>query len=198
MKKLLTLLIVAALAVSMAACTSPKESSSSVSESTSSESSVSSESSSEESASSEGTPEFEIPEANQKLGDVLSAARSAEDNEGFSMVLSKDDPSAQLISDVTGLKYEDMESFAVSVSPMNVKAYGVAIIKPVAGKEEAVNTALKTFVENQQKSFENYLPDQKEVADAASIETLEDGTIVMVMCEDAAAVQKAIVEGLKK
>lgn len=196
MKKLLTLLIVAALAVSMAACTSNKESSSSVQESSSV--SESSESVSEESAPEEGAPEFEIPEANQKLGDIITGARAADFNEAYPILMSQEDPSAQLISDVTGLNYDDMESFAISVSAMNVKAYGVAIVKPAEGKAEAVTAAINTFVENQKKAFESYLPDQKEIADAATVETLEDGTIVLVMSEGGADVQKAILEALKK
>lgn len=196
MKKLLTLLIVAALAVSMAACTSNKESSSSVQESSSI--SESSESVSEESAPEEGAPEFEIPEANQKLGDIITGARAADFNEAYPILMSQEDPSAQLISDVTGLNYDDMESFAISVSAMNVKAYGVAIVKPAEGKAEAVTAAINTFVENQKKAFESYLPDQKEIADAATVETLEDGTIVLVMSEGGADVQKAILEALKK
>lgn len=196
MKKLLTLLIVAALAVSMVACTSNKESSSSVQESSSV--SESSESVSEESAPEESAPEFEIPEANQKLGDIITGARAADFNEAYPILMSNEDPSAQLISDVTGLNYDDMESFAISVSAMNVKAYGVAIIKPAEGKAEAVTTAINTFVENQKKAFESYLPDQKEIADAATVDTLEDGTIVLVMSEGGADVQKAILEALKK
>jgi len=196
MKKLLTLLIVAALAVSMVACTSNNDKSSS-SESSSVSESVDS-SSEEESSEEESTPEFEIPEENKKLGDIITAARTDEMNEAMNIIMSKDDPQAQLIFDVAGLNADDMEAFAVSISPMNIKAYGVAIIKPAEGKDEAVLKAINGFVDGQKKAFEQYLPDQKEIANSATVETLEDGTVVLVMSEDGAAVQKAILEALKK
>ncbi|WP_312643667.1 DUF4358 domain-containing protein [Hydrogenoanaerobacterium sp.] len=196
MKKLLTLLIVATLAVSMVACTSNNDKSSS-SESSSVSESVDS-SSEEESSEEESTPEFEIPEENKKLGDIITAARTDEMNEAMNIIMSKDDPQAQLIFDVAGLNADDMEAFAVSISPMNIKAYGVAIIKPAEGKDEAVLKAINGFVDGQKKAFEQYLPDQKEIANSATVDTLEDGTVVLVMSEDGAAVQKAILEALKK
>ncbi|MBC8547264.1 DUF4358 domain-containing protein [Clostridiaceae bacterium NSJ-31] len=196
MKKIMTFLIAAALAATMVACTANNQSSSSSSSEPSSSISESSEPSEDESSESE--PEVEVPEANKALGDVITAARDQEINDAFGIIMSKDDPQAQMIGEMLGVSYDDMEAFALSVSPMNVKAYGVAIIKPVEGKGEAIATALKTWVENQQKSFENYLQDQYEIAKAATVETLDDGTIVLVMSENGADVQSAIVEGLKK
>lgn len=201
MKKLLVLLIVAALAVSVAACSSTQSSSSSAPASTPSESVSSSESASEalpDSMPEEGAVTFEIPEANQKLGDILTAARNAEDNEYFPPVLSTEDPQAAMIFELMGLKAEDVSSFAISVSPMNVKAYGVAIVKPAEGKNEVVMKALGDWVVNKQKEFENYLPDQFEIAKSAVVTQSDDGTTVLVMCENAADVQKAIGEGLQK
>lgn len=195
MKKLLTLLIIAALAVSMVACTSKPESSSSSESSSVSESLPESSDASNEA---EDEPEFEIPEANQKLGDIITAARPADFNEAFPPILSKDDPQAQMIADVTGLNYDDMEAFAISVSIMNTQAYGVAIVKPAEGKSEAVLKAVNGFVEQQKKAFEQYLPDQKEIANAATVDTLDDGTIVLVMSEGGEELQKAILEALKK
>lgn len=198
MKKLLVLLLVAALAVTAAACSSSQSSSSSVPQSSASESSSSSEESlPDESMPEEGLPEFEIPAENQKLGDILTAARSAEDNEYYPPVLSVEDPQAAMLLELMSLKAEDLSSFAISVSPMNVKAYGVAILKPAEGKNDAVLAAANNWVTNKQKEFENYLPDQYEVSKAATVDQLADGTVVLVMSENGADVQKAIVDAMK-
>ena len=45
-------------------------------------------------------------------------------------------------------------------------------------------------------SFETYLADQYEIAKNAKLETRDDGTSIMVMCENADAVYEAIVAAL--
>lgn len=95
-----------------------------------------------------------------------------------------------------GLTSADVENYAISVSPMNIKAYGVAVIKPVAGKEETVKAGLENFVATQQKNFENYLPDQYEIAKAGKVEQLEDGTLIMVVGENQDALYESISKGL--
>ena len=198
MKKIIALMIVAAIAVSAAACSSSTASSSSSQESSSSVSeSVSSEESSAESLPEESAPEYVIPEENAALGDIITASRSDELNEAFPLVLSAEDPSAQLIFDLLGLKAEDLSAYAISVSPMNTMAYGVAILKPAEGKNDAVLEAANAWVSNQQKSFEQYLQDQYEIAKAATVDQLADGTVVLVMSENGADVQKGILDALK-
>ena len=76
-----------------------------------------------------------------------------------------------------------MESFAISVSLMNVKAYGIAVIKPAQDSEDTVKEGLQGFIDKQKTNFETYLADQYAVAENARLETLEDGTVLMVMCE---------------
>ncbi|MEG1429424.1 MAG: DUF4358 domain-containing protein [Hydrogenoanaerobacterium sp.] len=195
MKKLLTFLIAAAIAASMVACSTADKSSS---QSVSSESSVSESSASSELSSEQSPEDFKIPEENKKLGDIINAARPAEFNEYYPAILSKDDPQAQMMSDVTGIKYDDMKAFALSASAMNTKAYAVAILQPAEGKAESVLKSANAFVEAQKKAFEKYLPDQKDIANAATVDTLDDGTVVLVMCEGSADVQKAILTALKK
>ena len=82
-----------------------------------------------------------------------------------------------------GLKEEDMTAFGVSGSMMSVKAYGIAAVMPAEGKEEAVKEGLQGFIDKQKTIFETYLADQYAVAENARLETLEDGTVLMVMCE---------------
>lgn len=104
----------------------------------------------------------------------------------------------EMLSTVTGIKLEDMSAYAISTTMMNVKAYGIAVVKPVEGKGADVEKALNDYVTAQQKAFESYLVDQKEVADAAIVKTLEDGTVVMVMSENQDAIYDSIVASLSK
>lgn len=97
-----------------------------------------------------------------------------------------------MILESMGLKAEDMTAFGVSGSMMNVKAYGIAAVMPAEGKEDAVKEGLQGFIDRQKSSFETYLVDQYAVAESARLETLKDGTVLMVMCEDSDVVFDAI------
>ena len=111
---------------------------------------------------------------------AIEGARSEEDNEYNTILTSSDDETA----------------YAISVSAMNVRAYGVAAILPAAGKEDLVLEGLNSFVENQKRSFEQYLADQYEIAKEAKVGTLEDGTVLLVMCENQDAVYDSIKDAL--
>ena len=60
------------------------------------------------------------------------------------------------------------------------------------GQAEAVTEALEAYVQAQQQAFQNYLPDQYEVAADARLETAPTGEVVLVMSADAADVQQKI------
>ncbi len=96
---------------------------------------------------------------------------------------AKEDDGSAFLLETMGLNPEDMTAFALSASMMNVKAYGIAAVMPAEGKDEAVKTALQGYIDTQKMNFEFYLADQYEVANNARLETLEDGTILMVMTE---------------
>jgi putative heme iron utilization protein len=80
---------------------------------------------------------------------------------------------------------------------MNVKAFGIAAVMPAEGKTDAVVEALQSFIDTQKMNFEFYLADQYEVAENAKLETLTDGTVLMVMCEDQDAVYDNIVKAIQ-
>lgn len=105
---------------------------------------------------------------------------------------AKEDDGSAFLLETMGLKAEDMTAFGISVSMMNVKAYGIAAVMPAEGKEETVKSALQSYIDTQKMNFEFYLADQYEVASNARLETLEDGTILMVICEDQDTVFDAI------
>lgn len=112
--------------------------------------------------------------------------------------VKEDDMSAMIVESL-GLTAEDMTAFGISMSMMNVKAYGIAAIMPAEGKTDAVKEALQNFIDIQRQSFEQYLADQYEIAKSARLETLSDGTVLMVMCDDSDkvfdAISAAILEG---
>lgn len=136
------------------------------------------------------TPE----ELTQVYADALTenGGEMVEYNPVISKVDSEDLVSAMILESM-GLKEEDMTAFGVSGSMMNVKAYGIAAVMPAEGKEEAVKEGLQGFIDRQKSSFETYLADQYAVAESARLETLEDGTVLMVMCED----QDTVFDGIR-
>lgn len=112
-------------------------------------------------------------------------------------VTSGEDETAEMVLSLLGVAEEDMESFAISLSGMNIKAYAIALIMPAADKAEAVLESVNAYVATQQQSFETYLADQYEIAKNAKVETLEDGTILLVMTENGDKVYDAIVGALE-
>ena len=115
---------------------------------------------------------------------AIEGARDQDLNDAVPIVTSTEDDLGQAIFDVLGLDPADVEACALSVSMMNVKAYGVAAVYPASGKEDTVRDSLAAFVEQQRQNFQQYLPDQYAIAQAARLETLGDGTVLLTMCED--------------
>ena len=103
-----------------------------------------------------------------------------------------EDARSALALESLGLKQEDVEAFGASVSVMNTQAYAIAAVQPAQDREEAVREALQGYIDRQQSNFQFYLPDQYQVAQEAQLETLEDGTVLLVMCQDGDAVFEAI------
>lgn len=132
---------------------------------------------------------------------AIQSARDQDANDAFPIITSAEDDTASFLLELMGLSAEDMSAFAISASAMNVKAYGIAAVYPAEGKDEAVKEALEGFVDRQKQSFEQYLADQYDIANNARLETLEDGTILLVMCEGQdevfTAIRSAIEEGAK-
>ena len=139
-------------------------------------------------------PETEAP-ATSALADAITSARTDEENEAYP-VFSDKAAIEDAYYQVVGFTAEDVDDIAMSVSLINIKAYGIVIAKPAEGCADTVKAGLQAFIDNQCASFETYLADQYEIAKNAKLETLDDGTIVMVMCANADAVYDAIVAAL--
>lgn len=99
---------------------------------------------------------------------------------------------AGMMLELLFLTPEDVTAFAFSTSMMMVHAYGIAAVMPAEGKADAVKEGLTAFIEGKQQAFSNYLPDQYENAKNAKLETLADGTILMVMTADQDTVFEAV------
>ena len=127
---------------------------------------------------------------------AIEGARDDEMNEAVPVITSTDDQMADLVLPMVGITSDNAAAFAVAVSPMNIRAYGIVAVLPAEGKSEEVQEGLQGFIDQQKQSFEQYLADQYEIANAARLETLDDGTILLVMCEDQDTVFDAIQSAL--
>lgn len=119
--------------------------------------------------------------------DAIQGARDSEMNEYFPVVTNaagfSDATEEEMTLSLLGFAKEDADAYGISLSLMNVNAYAIVAVKPAEGKEETVKTGLENYQEAQKASFENYLEDQHEIAASAKLETLDDGTVLLVMCE---------------
>ena len=149
----------------------------------------------EDSAEPEEPEDSSEPETSSPLADAITSARGDEENEAYP-VQSDKDAIESMYYDVLGFTADDVTELAMSVSLINVKAYGIVIAKPAEGCADTVKAGLQAFIDTQCNNFETYLADQYEIAKNAKLETLEDGTIVMVMCENADTVYESIVSAL--
>ena len=77
-------------------------------------------------------------ERTQLYQTAIESARDAEMNEAIGILTDTGDDMADVIFELLGVTAADMSAFALSVSPMNIKAYGIAAIYPAAGKSDAV------------------------------------------------------------
>ena len=179
MKKLFTLALVAALAVSvLAGCGSSNKN--------------------EANGNDTSASQTKSPEELTTLYKDAITANGGEMVE-YNPVISeaKEDDGSAMLLEMMGLKQEDMTAFGISTSMMNVKAYGIALVRPAEGKEDTVKEALQGFIDTQKANFEMYLADQYEIAKAARLETLSDGTILMVMTENQDTVFDAIKDAVE-
>lgn len=136
----------------------------------------------------------------QELADAyaqaITAARDDETNQYLPVMTNTGDMDAterEMLFAMLGFAPEDTQAYGVSLSLMNVRAYAIVAVTPAEGKEEDVKTGLENYVETQKSSFEFYLEDQFDIAANAKLETLDDGTLLLVMCEG----QDAVFESVK-
>ena len=128
-----------------------------------------------------------VPTVNDRLAYVIDSARSLEMSEAFKVETTNDNSVLTLL----GIDESMVEEYAITYSAMNVDAYNITIIKPVAEHEIAVGEAVLNYKETKIRDFESYLPDQLEIAQTA-VTFNENGYYVLVMCQDADVIAEAI------
>lgn len=131
---------------------------------------------------------------------AITGARDNEMNEYFPVTTNAagmDPTEEEMTFAMLGFTPEDVEAYGLSMSLMNVNAYAIVAAKPAKDKEETVKTGLEGYIENQKSSFERYLEDQYEIASNAKLETLDDGTVLLVMCDGQDAVFDSIKSALE-
>lgn len=105
---------------------------------------------------------------------------------------------AQMVADTIGLDGFLFERYSVSASLIITQAYAVGVFRPAEGCEEDALDAVNSYVDNVKKSFENYLPDQYDIAKQAVVRQYSSGEILLVLCENAPqqadALEKALSE----
>ncbi len=124
------------------------------------------------------------------------AILNAQDEESGFSVMTPNDEIPDLMYTFLGFEAEDAKALALSVSLVNIKAYGIVLVKPAEGRENAVKAGLQAFIDNQKQSFDQYLPDQYAIAESARLETLKDGSLLMVMSPNADTVYESITAAL--
>ena len=134
--------------------------------------------------------------SNNNLSQIISDNRDKELNDAIGIVDSSDDQEAEITFDMLGIDEKDMSEYAISLSPMNINAYCVAIVKPAEGKKDAIMDAFKSYKASQEEAFEQYLQEQYKIAQEAVLTEVGD-YIVFAMCEDSTTFRDNVVDALK-
>ena len=87
-------------------------------------------------------PSLSPEERTQLYRSAIERARDQETNEALPVLSDPEGRAGGLLLSLLGVTPEDLESFAVAVSPMNIKAYGIALDPPRDGREDAVRDGL--------------------------------------------------------
>lgn len=97
----------------------------------------------------------------------------------------------QIIKNIYGIDLTDVESYSVLAPSMNVRSSLVVMLTPKQGREQAVTEMMDTVMENYQKQWDSYLPDQAELVRNRSFEKIGD-TLVYVISVNNTGVLDAI------
>ncbi len=146
--------------------------------------------------------EEDIPSSEEALlsklyREAISQVLQAEDFQSHPILTSTEDEFGEIALGLFQFDPNTAEAFALSISEMMVQAYGIAVVYPKEGQEEAVRESLQYFINTQIQNFTSYLPEQLGVAQSARMETLEDGTILMVMCQEQDHIFDMIAENIR-
>jgi len=113
---------------------------------------------------------------------LQSLVDSITDEYGFAMPAPLDDT---IMSDLLGIELDDVEEYAGYITMVNVSSDNLIAVKAKEGKVENVQKKLEERKEFEVTSFQQYLPDQYEKAQAGKVFTVGDYVfLVMIAGED--------------
>ena len=136
---------------------------------------------------------LELSNENRYLGDVIDFARSSIDVENYPAILHSEQAGAVEAFRMLDLAETDLKAYAIGMTPMTDRAYGVMILKPVDGvAKDKVKESLIALKEDTAELFKDNMPDQYDIAKSAIIGELGD-YIYFVMTND----YKAVVDTVK-
>lgn len=104
------------------------------------------------------------------------------------------DVDENFLRDMCYIPTEDMTEYAGKIAIVNTSADNVIAVKAAEGKLESVKAGLEKRLEDVQKSFEMYLPEQYEKAKKGQVITKGDYAFLLILGESAESAD----EDLKK
>lgn len=119
----------------------------------------------------------------QKIGDT---------NE-ITMPTKADDAVAK---DLFHLNLDDVEEYSIQYAMVMNSSDNIAMVKAKDGKVDSVKTALETRLNDVKKSFEQYLPDQKEKANNGKV-VVKGNYVALLIVEKVDDAEKTFNESFK-
>ena len=86
---------------------------------------------------------------------AIENARDAEMNEAVPAITSEEADLAPAIFGLIGVTEGDMQAYAIAISPVNVKAYGISAILTAEGREAVGVDGLQAFIERKKGNLQN-------------------------------------------
>lgn len=126
--------------------------------------------------------DIDAHDINKFLGTAIVNVRPEEYRENDIPIISEKSPNADLVFTLMHLKPEMLETYAISTSASNSRAYCVAIIKPHVEYSEQVMVSISERIEDLLKNVKDY-PDQLYVVENHKMQQVGD-YIVLVICEN--------------
>lgn len=96
------------------------------------------------------------------------------------------------LTDFLGINAENLESFVVMMPMMNVHATEIMVFQAKEGMIETVKEEVDLYLEGYEQMWSTYLPDQYELVKNRVEKIVGESTLIVVIAEDAAAIEAKI------
>ena len=126
----------------------------------------------EDSAEPEAPEDSSEPETSSPLADAITSARGDEENEAYP-VQSDKDAIESMYYDVLGFTADDVTELAMSVSLINVKAYGIVIAKPASASQYVEADRIQPILALSTERYTGNLADAPTLSEVGDYEDVE-------------------------